>query len=98
MWKQKKIQILPRINRSNYSNNYREQATSLYQNKSHLHPLLSDFDEVAKNQHSTFPYKYMVYGGNHWETLISVVHQRGFTLVLYGFLDRIATNKRRRTP
>jgi len=52
-----------------------------YKNLSQLHPLLSDFEAVEKNEKATFPYKWMVYGGNHWETLIKVVKPRGFTLV-----------------
>lgn len=57
------------------------QTYSLLKDKAHLHPLLSDFEEVSKNPHSAFPYKYMVYGGNHWETLVAVVKPRGFQII-----------------
>ena len=52
-----------------------------YEDTSQLHPLLSDFEEVAYNPHSIFPHKWLVYGGNYWDTLQKVVKPRGFTLV-----------------
>lgn len=75
----------------------RKQALLPYKDKSQLHPLLSDFEEVAKNPRSTFPYKWMVYGGNHWETLIAVARPRGFTLVFKNSFDKKGSNKRRRS-
>ncbi len=46
-----------------------------------LAPTLRDFEAIAKDPHSTFPYKWIVYGGNHWENVVPVVEPRGFTRV-----------------
>lgn len=48
---------------------------------SQLHPLLADFDAIEQDPKSIFPYKWIIYGGNHGETLTKVLRPRGFTRV-----------------
>jgi len=57
------------------------ESSSLYKNISQLHPLLSDFEAIEQDTKSTFPYKWILYGGNYWDTVTKVVRPRGFNLV-----------------
>lgn len=52
-----------------------------YKDISQHRPLVADFDAAEHCPKSTFPYRWIVYGGNHWETLVKVTRPRGFVLV-----------------
>lgn len=52
-----------------------------YKDVSQLHPLGEDFVSVVHYPKSVFPYKWIVYGGNYWDTVLKVIKPRGFTLV-----------------
>eukprot|EP00826_Nyctotherus_ovalis_P021112 TRINITY_DN1674_c0_g3_i1.p1 TRINITY_DN1674_c0_g3~~TRINITY_DN1674_c0_g3_i1.p1 ORF type:complete len:106 (-),score=18.76 TRINITY_DN1674_c0_g3_i1:23-340(-) len=54
---------------------------AFFKDVSQLHPLLSDFEAVEQDAKSTFPYKWIVYGGNYWDTVTKVIRPRGFNLV-----------------
>ena len=63
------------------TNENEEDPQSVYKDTSQLHPRLSDFETIEHDTASVCPYKWIVYGGNYWDTMTKVIRPRGFNLV-----------------
>ena len=60
-----------------------------YEDISQLHPLLSDFAQITNNKKSIYPYKWIVYNGNYWDTIAKVLKPRGYNLISSKDDDRL---------
>ena len=63
------------------TNSQEPETVPSYVDISGLHPLLEDFTEVSKNKKSFFPYKWIAYDGNYWDTVARVIRPRGYNLI-----------------
>ncbi len=44
----------------------------------HYKPGFQEFEDIEKDPNSKFPYKYIVFGGNHSDLVAKILRPRGF--------------------